>query len=155
MDWGEVWWRQTHVFKIWLMKMKCNNLYDILNCLSAIILIYSDNSYIGWNNIFLTNDRLPYVLFLLPLPSCPRSCLARLPNQLLQALKSMEQESEQYIMRLHRLLSPSSPHSFLSMQPTSPRLWSKLSGFWKLDNNLNCEIIIIALRYFSELQKKW
>ena len=36
-----------HVFKLCLMKMKYYNLYNKLNCLSAIILIYSDNTYIG------------------------------------------------------------------------------------------------------------
>ena len=34
------------VFKRFLMKMKYYNLYNILNCLSAIILIYLDNTYI-------------------------------------------------------------------------------------------------------------
>ena len=34
------------VFKLFLIKMKYYNLYNILNCFSAIILMFSDNTYI-------------------------------------------------------------------------------------------------------------
>ena len=58
-----------HVFKLCLMKMNYYNLYNKLNC--TIILIYSDNTYVKWINIFFTNSRLSHVLFSPPSPSLP------------------------------------------------------------------------------------
>ena len=71
------------------MKMKYYNLYNILNCLSAIILIYLDNTYIEWLLFFSLMLDCP--MFSFSSPFSPHFGLARLPNQLLRALDSTEQ----------------------------------------------------------------
>ena len=46
---AEMWSWRTNL-SLWLMKIKHYNLYNILNYLSAIILIFSDNIHIYWVN---------------------------------------------------------------------------------------------------------
>ena len=81
-------WRQSNLscFQTVFNDNDYNNLYNILNCLSAIILIYSGNTYIEW-----INDRLlTHVLFLLPLPLPPNRVSVSHPSERLRLSGGVE-----------------------------------------------------------------
>ena len=95
-----------------------------------IILIYSDNTYIEWINIFFTNDRLVNALFVPPpilpptsaWPYCRTSYYGLLTVQNKTLLPDPSNlDSTLCASTFPIASSPLFPHSSLSMQPSFPQ----------------------------------